>query len=117
MRTTQAKAKQTAKKTPTKKTSKPRKATTKRKDPYGWAALFKSIEHELTPERILLEERHIHSWKSFVTREENRILWQIWRRVAELNPKVSTFKMTEVMLMKAAAEIMETLPPPKFTQA
>ena len=108
--TTQAKKKNLTKKT----ASKP---AAKRKDPYGWAALFKSVEHELTAERILSEERHIHSWKSFVTDEENRILWNLWRRVVELNPKVSTFKMTELMLMKAAAEIMETLPSPKLPLA
>ena len=97
---------QTKKKNPTKKTS-------KSTDPHGWAALFKSIKEPLTAEKILLEERHNHSWKSFVTNEENRILWGTWRRVTDLNPAITTFEMTRIMLMKAAAEIAAELPPSK----
>ena len=111
--TTQAKKTTPTKKTPTKAS----KATTKRKDPHGWGALFKSIKEPLTAERILLEERHIHSWKAFVTKEENRILWDTWRRVADLNPEITTFEMTQLMLMKAAAEIAAELTPSKLPHA
>ena len=109
----------TPKKTPpTKKTtSKASKATTKRQDPHGWEALFKSIKEPLTADKILLEERHNHSWKAFVTKEENQILWDTWRRVTDLNPEITTFEMTQLMLMKAAAEIAAELSPSKLPHA
>jgi hypothetical protein len=106
MRTTQAK-----KTTPTKKTSsKASKATTKSEDPHGWEALFKSIKEPLNAEKILITELYLHSWKSFVTDEDNRILWDTWRRVTDLNPEITTWEMTRIMLMRAAAEIRAALP-------
>jgi hypothetical protein len=106
MRTTQTK-----KTTPTKKTkSKARKATTKSEDPHGWEALFKSIKEPLNAEKILITELYPHSWKSFVTDEDNRILWDTWRRVTDLNPEITTWEMTRIMLMRAAAEIRAALP-------
>ena len=111
MRTTQAK-----KTTPTKKTkSKARKATTTRQDPHGWEALFKSIKEPLNAEKILITELYPHSWKSFVTDEDNRILWDTWRRVTDLNPEITTWEMTRIMLMRAAAEIRAALPSSKPT--
>ena len=102
MRTTQAK-----KATPTKKTS------SKRQDPHGWEALFKSIKEPLNAEKILITELYPHSWKSFVTEEDNRILWDTWRRVTDLTPEITTWEMTRIMLMRAAAEITAALPPSK----
>jgi hypothetical protein len=112
MRTTQTKTTATPKK---KNPAKPRKATSESKDPQGWAELLKSIKDPLTAEKIVVTELYPHSWKSFVTDEDNRILWDTWRRVTDLNPEITTWEMTRLMLMRAAAEIRAALPPSKPT--
>jgi hypothetical protein len=119
MRTTQAKTKktaQTAQTAQTKKTqSKARKATTKSKDPHGWEALFRSMKDPLTAEKIVRSDEYIHQWKVFVNDEENRIIWDAWRRVTDLNMEISTWELTKQMLMAGAAEITAALPPSKPT--